>query len=89
MEALHVNLCPKFTLYSALCLLSVIEIIVFVAELSIGGLSNNSFLGASPSTLDKMGEKVSLHFSGIFWKSSFDQIVDVFVDDFDGRILTR
>ena len=59
LQAMHLNLCPQFTLCSVLCFLSVIEVIVFGAELYLGGLSNSSFLGASPSALDLMGEKVS------------------------------
>jgi hypothetical protein len=60
MEALHMNLCPRFELVSVLALLSVVQVIVFFTELFIGGISNESFLAANSRTLSVMGEKVSL-----------------------------
>lgn len=52
------NLCPRFTIWSFLALLSLVEAIVFGVEIYLGGISNESFLAASPNILDKMGEKV-------------------------------
>lgn len=55
MEALHLNLCPRFTIWSILALLSLVEAVVFAVEIYLGGVSNESFLAASSNTLDKMG----------------------------------
>jgi hypothetical protein len=38
-----------------------IEIIVFGVEIYLGGVSNESFIAANNSILDKMGQKVGLN----------------------------
>ncbi len=55
------NLCPRFTIWSVLALFSLIEIIVFGLEIYLGGVSNESFIAANNSILDKMGQKVGLN----------------------------
>ena len=52
-------LCPKFTIFSALFWLSFIQIMIFITELSIGGVQETSFLAANIQTLEDMGQKVS------------------------------
>lgn len=51
------NLCPKLELKSALFVISVIQIIIYIIELSYGGLGQSSFLAATPDTLEKFGQK--------------------------------
>ena len=48
-------LCPKFTIFSALFWLSFIQIMIFITEISIGGVQETSFLAANIQTLEDMG----------------------------------
>ena len=52
-----VNLCPKLEACSFLAVVSVIQIVVFVTELCLGGISNSSLLAANQEALMTMGMK--------------------------------
>ena len=54
------TLCPKFSFFSVLFWISIIQIVVFITELTIGGISPKSFLAASSETLESMGQKVGI-----------------------------
>ena len=67
---MRVNLCPALSLCSFLSFMSIIQITVFVAELSIGGISNKSLLAAESDTLLTMGMKdpYSMRYSYEVWR---------------------
>ena len=50
-------LCPKFSWFSVICLFSLIQILIFITEISLGGISNSSLLAAQQQTLTSMGDK--------------------------------
>ena len=50
-------LCPKFSWLSVICLFSLIQILIFITEISLGGISNSSLLAAQQQTLTSMGDK--------------------------------
>lgn len=54
---MHVMLCPKFTFFSALFWISMIQIGTYIATLVIGGIENTSLLASNPQTLEDMGQK--------------------------------
>ena len=64
------TLCPKFSFFSVLFWISVIQIVVFITELFIGGISPKSFLAANSDTLESMGQKVLYHLSVSFLTSA-------------------
>jgi len=67
---LRVNLCPRLSLCSFLFAISFVQICVFVAELSLGGISNKSLLAAESETLYAMGDKdpYSMRYKFELWR---------------------
>ena len=53
-------LCPQLTAKSALFWISIIQIVVYIITLSLGGIYMKSFLAINPTTLEDMGQKVSI-----------------------------
>ena len=47
--------CPRLTFCSFIVIISIIEIVVYIASLCIYGLSNEAFLAPNPDTLAIMG----------------------------------
>lgn len=54
---MQIMLCPRFSLCSALFWISMIQLVIYVTTLTIGGIDKKSFLAVSSATNDTFGQK--------------------------------
>jgi hypothetical protein len=58
---LKITFCPTLTLKHFILIVSVIDIILYVATLGYNGISNTGFLAPTPKALFDFGEKVNYY----------------------------
>ena len=55
---MHNVFCPKLTMKQMIFIISVVDVIMYVVSVSLGGISNSGFLAPTPNSLNTLGAKV-------------------------------